>query len=62
VTLNLEESAAREGADFRAAKASEQLDAPVPVRTAGGLGADEHELGWMGRMAGGVCQRDHAAE
>ena len=62
MALNLEESAARQGADFRTAKAFEQSHAPLAMRTAGSLGADQHQLGGMGRMTRGVSQRDHAAK
>jgi hypothetical protein len=62
VPLNLEEPAARQGADFRAAKALEQRHASVSMRTSGSLGADEHQLAGMGGVAGGVSQRDHAAK
>ena len=62
MALDLQEPAARQGADFRAAKAFEQRHAPVSMRASGGLGADQHQLGGVGRMARGVSQRDHAAE
>ena len=54
--------AACQRADFRAAEAFEQRHAAFPIRTAGGFGADQYKPGGMGRMAGGVGQRNHAAE
>ncbi len=62
MTLNLQESAARQGADLRAAKALKQRHAPVSMCTSGSLGADEQQLAGVGWMAGGVSQRDHAAK
>ena len=52
----------RKGADFRAAKAFEQGHAPVSMGVSGGFGADEHELGGVGRMARRESQRNHAAK
>src|ERR1700682_3916831 len=62
MTLNLQEPAARQGADFWAAKSLKQRHSPVSMRTSCGRGADEHQLGGVGWMAGGVSQRDHAAK
>src|SRR5258706_3142493 len=58
VTLNLEEPPARQGADFRAAKALKQRHAPVSMRSSGSLGADEHQPAGVGWMAGGISQRE----
>src|ERR1035437_1790903 len=62
LALNLQETAARQGADFRSAKAFEQHHAPVAIAASGGLRADEYELGGVTWMARGVSQRDHAAK
>src|ERR1700737_982917 len=62
LTLNLQEPAARQSSDFRAAEAFEQRHAPVSMRTSGGLRADEHQPGGMVRVARGIRQRHHAAK
>ena len=62
VALNLQEPAPRQRADFRAAEALEQLDAPLAMRATGGRGRDQHQFGGMSRMARRVGQRNHAAE
>ena len=62
VALHLQKAAPRQRADFRAAEAFEQLDAPLEMVAAGGRGADQDQLRRMRRMAGGVGQRHHAAE
>jgi hypothetical protein len=44
VTLNLEESAARQGADFRAAEAFEQRHPPLAMLASARRRADEDEF------------------
>src|SRR6267378_8266527 len=62
MALDFQEPAARQRPDFRASEAFEQFYTPVPMRTSGGFGADEHQLGGMRWMARGVSQRDHTAK
>ena len=62
MTLNLQETTARQRADFRAAEAFEQRHAALAILASGGFGRDQHQLGGVIRMARGVGQRDHAAE
>jgi hypothetical protein len=44
MALGFHEPATCEGTDFRAAEAFEQRHAAIPMRAAGGFGADEHQF------------------
>jgi hypothetical protein len=51
VALCRQKAPPRQGADFRAAKAFEQLDAPVQMFGAGRGGADQDQLRRVWRVA-----------
>src|SRR5262245_46910852 len=60
--MAFEQAAARQGTYVRPSQLFEQGDAPLLVRAARGLGADQYELGRMRWMACGVGHGDFAAE